>query len=371
MKILYCFCIIFFCNVVNSQIKIDLYKHINNSEIVKISEVARSIIYIPLETTYNSLLSDELQIYYAENDIFVGDQKTSCFYRFDKSGKFKNVIGKKGDGPKDYLSAIMFYVDEKANIVYLVSPQTRTLYQYNYEGEFLGKVTFEKVPWNIQKIEDKYLFYNNRFNRIASDEHVKELYLADNYGHIIKELPTTIKNAAMDMVLFEMPFFYEFSGNIFYKNPLLDTVYKVKYPLDIEPYMEIITGPMNRNINDYKDIDNFNDQVSVRNIIESDSSLMIVYAYHGRFNNLWFNKKTLEARNVVNNSPGFYDDIYEGPDILPYWLSSSKENVFVALLTYEEIMEAKAQIENILHKDNESYSIPEDTNPILIVVNLK
>ena len=151
----------------NAQQKIDLYGNKTNYQKVNLSKVAKEVTYISLETTPESLLSEELQIYYGKDVIIVGDLQTGSFFRFDKSGKFLNKIGNKGDGPEEYPSAISFYAD-LSNNVYLISPQTKSLYQYTCEGKFQRKITFEESPWMIQKVGADFLFYNNRFNRIEN-----------------------------------------------------------------------------------------------------------------------------------------------------------------------------------------------------------
>ena len=98
--------------LLTAQIRINIYDQRDHYEKVNLSEVADSIVYIPLETTDSCLLSDELQIFYGKDAIFVGDQKNERFYRFDKHGSFLNTIGQKGEGPADYTSALNFYVDE-------------------------------------------------------------------------------------------------------------------------------------------------------------------------------------------------------------------------------------------------------------------
>ena len=217
----------------NAQQKIDLYGNKTNCQKVNLSKVAKEVTYISLETTPESLLSEELQIYYGKDVIIVGDLQTGSFFRFDKSGKFLNKIGNKGDGPEEYPSAISFYAD-LSNNVYLISPQTKSLYQYTCEGKFQRKITFEESPWMIQKVGADFLFYNNRFNRIENKSDVKELFLADKDGKIVQSLPTTITDNQMDMMLFELPFFYRYKGKSYYKNPLLDQVYQVRTPLQLE-----------------------------------------------------------------------------------------------------------------------------------------
>lgn len=49
--------------LLTAQIRINIYDQRDHYEKVNLSEVADSIVYIPLETTDSCLLSDELQIF--------------------------------------------------------------------------------------------------------------------------------------------------------------------------------------------------------------------------------------------------------------------------------------------------------------------
>lgn len=355
----------------NAQQRIDLYGNKASYQKVELSKVAKDVLYVPLETTNESLLSDELQIYYGKDALFVGDLQTGSFYRFDKSGKFLNKIGNKGDGPEEYPSAVYFYADESSNSLFLISPQTKSLYQYTYEGKFQRKIAFDESPWMVQKIGDDFLFYNNRFNRIENRSGIKELFLADSDGKTVQSLPTTIVDNEMDMMLFEMPFFYQYKENVYYKNPLLDYVFKVKTPLELEPVYTIYTGPMVRSKNDLKNPQNLAQQVSVRNIVETDHMLLITYAYQNMFHYLLVNKSDGSCSNVQNELPGFVEDLKQGPDFAPCWMASSSQNVLLSLLTEENIEKQMGQFKNVTLKQKELAVRKSGDNPILMIAILK
>lgn len=78
----------------------------------KVSEYASSIEYIPLETTDDCLIGDEFSLIVASQDIFVHHFLEKKIYRFDKSGKFLNFIGKRGQGPGEYNDVFGIYADD-------------------------------------------------------------------------------------------------------------------------------------------------------------------------------------------------------------------------------------------------------------------
>ena len=58
-----------------SQQKIDILGNAGKEQEIKLSEVAKSVRVIPLETTEECLLGTDLKIYYGEEYIFVCDQR--------------------------------------------------------------------------------------------------------------------------------------------------------------------------------------------------------------------------------------------------------------------------------------------------------
>lgn len=354
-----------------AQEKLDLYKSKDHPKTVKISEIAEKVVYIPLETTDQSLLSETLEIYYGKNDIFVGDQDHAVFYRFNKQGKFLNQIGRKGEGPGEYPSAIHFYVDEGKSTVSIISPKTRTIYQYNYEGQFVGKIAFPESPWMITLQDGQYLFYNQRFNRISNDPNVSELFLADASGQIVKQCPTTIQDKEMDMLLFESPFFYTYNQKNYYKNPLLDQVFEVKSPLQLVPAYEIYTGPQKRTKNDMRNPQNLLQQVSVRHIVETDQLRVVIFAHQNKFHNAIYRKSDASFVTTKNQYPGFAEDLTGGPDFTAYWMGYSRQPVLLSLLTAERIEQQADRFKKAVAAEPALATWKPEDNPILVVAFLR
>lgn len=338
-----------------AQAVIDLYGKLTEKENIGLSEIAKDVRYIPLETSEECLLSDELQLYYSSEYIFVGDQKIQKFYRFDKDGKFLNAIGKKGEGPEEYPMALFFYVDEKEKNVYLTSSQTQSLYRYDYSGTYKGEIKLSETPWMIEKLDGNFLVYNNGFNRIKRDA-VKELLLFNPKGEVVKSLPSTIKDEKLDMLLMEFPFFYSFNSRLYYKNPLLDDVFLIEENLKLKPVYKINTGSPKREKEGYKDLKKYAQNLSVRSIFENSKLRLITYVYKDSFHYFLVDKKSGKAANVGKDTPGFTDDIKGGPLFMPYRLFNSDQNVFIAVLPSEDAA--------FMNRN------PDD-NPVIVVAELK
>lgn len=350
-----------------SQKTIDLMNHLSNTGSLPLSEIASEVQYIPLETTDECLLSEELQIYWAENEIFVGDQQAMKFYRFDRSGKFLNTIGEQGDGPKAYPYAIGFYVNEKEKCIYIIGIRNNTLYQYAYDGTFQRKLPLSNVSWSIGHMDTNIVCYNIRYNRVKGQKNVAELYLFDKNGKEITKRPTTAKESD-DMLLIEQPFFYSYQNQLFYKNTISDMVYLLDKDLKMIPHYRINTGKNNQHgKDDYKDLRKYAQKISVRNIFETATWRWIMYTHKHQMGYLAYHKQTEKCFTIgEGTNPGFKDDIHGGPLFQPMQYGGSQGGHLLSLMTANEACE-----KNVADQYASLQKLQADDNPIVVVVTLK
>ena len=97
----------------------------NRIEYFKLSEIAKDIEIIPLETCPQTLFKFIDNIIVTENDIFVNTRIS--ILRFDReTGIFKNQIGAKGQGPTEFLSCAGIGVNENTKNVFRSVEQPKT-----------------------------------------------------------------------------------------------------------------------------------------------------------------------------------------------------------------------------------------------------
>ncbi|MDR1403605.1 MAG: 6-bladed beta-propeller [Tannerellaceae bacterium] len=360
---------IFTINALHAQQIINIEKNITKGEDINLSFIAKSVRYIPLETNRTVLLSDELQVYHTTDYIFIGDQQTNLFYRFDKDGKFMNTIGKKGGGPGEYAQALFFFIDENLNDFYIIGTQEKALYVYDFSGKFKRKIELTESPWAINKSGENFVFYNNRFNRIKNANNINELFLADKNGKLVQSTPTSIKDEELDMMLFELPFFYTYNNRLFYKNPLIDKVFQIDNNLNLKPVYEIRTGskPVKP---DPANLKLLAERISIRAIFENDAFRLITYTYKDDFNYQIVYKDSWKTERCGKSKSGFHDDFNNGPLFRPYWQSQSRQHVLISLLTNEDIEKQKQLFENISKKQTTLANRQTDDNPILAIAEL-
>jgi hypothetical protein len=140
-------------------IKINLTDAMSIPKDIKLSDIADSIVYIPLK---DKPVGTILGYKYFENDIFIHVGGTDQgFLHFDGAGNFLNRIGTMGRGPEEYTGGSSFSViDNPKRFYILCNFNPRRLLEFDFQGDFLSNVlsanhsvgTFEAIS------SDRFLF---------------------------------------------------------------------------------------------------------------------------------------------------------------------------------------------------------------------
>lgn len=118
--------------------------------------------YVFLETNDSIALAENIQFLECVDEFYVLDAHSQKkVYRFDKTGKFLNYIGKSGQGPGEFV----YPIDALKNEVFveiLAGTSQTVLLRYTLDGEFVEQVKFMDRP-AISFVKDSYssdyLFY--------------------------------------------------------------------------------------------------------------------------------------------------------------------------------------------------------------------
>ena len=76
-----------------------------------------SIEYIPLETTEECLVGEVTDVVMAGDRLFVFDAKQQEVWSFDRSGRYVGRLGRRGEGPGEYLSIAQFEYDHRDSLL--------------------------------------------------------------------------------------------------------------------------------------------------------------------------------------------------------------------------------------------------------------
>lgn len=354
-----------------AQVKISLSENMNLKE-CKASDYISSIQYIPLETTDNCLLGGELQIIATPQYFFIHDFNEYKVYRFDAvTGKYLNLIGKRGQGPGEYARLQGLYIDDSEKKCFLLS--NAGIYVYGYDGRFYQRISIPTYcfPTRMERIGNYYILNNALY-----PETKKELFLMDLKGKILKEKELTDKSRMGFMI--PNPFFFKLNNQCYYKNDLTETIYSLDEKLNLKPAYWIDCGKKAFNPKD-----NQYDLASGRNLAKEkivigsvkgyNNNLYIIYYINNKRHFAIYNMKTGGVFSTgKNGSSGLTDDLTYGPLITPPDNTSLYDSSIPGRLLYWVI---PSDIDTSQYQKGEFgkiiKQIDEDSNPIIRIINLK
>jgi len=123
-----------YASIKDGILHLDLNKARKHPKELKLSEICDSVIYIPLETKKECLLSECInRIVIDGEDVFIQDG----WKLFHFNGNFLGQLGKTGRGPGEYICADVF-VDKKSKHVFAKANYRNCLFCFNYAGEFMN-----------------------------------------------------------------------------------------------------------------------------------------------------------------------------------------------------------------------------------------
>lgn len=168
---------------------IDLVGSVKKYQMAYCSDYFSSIELIPLETKAECLLPvvPFPRIRCKDGFFFMSGES---LYAFDSSGKFLNPIGKKGQGPGEYILPSNFFLNTDRPVVYVAD--LKKILEYDFDGNHIrsiDKPEFDNnLLTNISYVGDD-LFIGDVYN----DGEIKyKYYLFNRDGEIINCFPNHI-----------------------------------------------------------------------------------------------------------------------------------------------------------------------------------
>jgi hypothetical protein len=155
---------------------------------LKLSDLISECRLIPLETTDESVLNQNLRVITLSKNFLVGDQ--SGIYKFTKEGKFIKKLLNVGRGPSDIPQSYTYFVNEKNNQIILNGRyQNEELRVYDYEAEkFL-----DPIKKAVSGYWGEFTIYNDSLllaslNPVMADTIQYELFLQNFSGQIVSSI---------------------------------------------------------------------------------------------------------------------------------------------------------------------------------------
>jgi hypothetical protein len=351
-----------------------------------LSEVAKDIDFIPLETT-NECLIGKSRMFFSDKYIVVADWQQDMIFLFDRNGKFIRKIGSKGQGPGEYIDPAMFVLsgdklflwDSKMSMLCYDLKTGGCLHEKYYNSEY---ETGYFNPATIGCLNDSLLVYYTAYPfpdidpKGFSHLHVTNYDFTVTYNVYSDKYTTPISgNEFNDIQICQ----YIKDGYMHIWRNDDGIIYRITDSLEIIPVYKLFLGRydligQSNNFGDRKflitDIQESNNFFFITGIFNHDYTKCIIY-----------DKITKKSQSLIYDDDygdNFHNDI-DGS--IGFWpLGYASENVlynYASVIGLKKIMD-HPYVKGIEVKNKEKYrkikdylsSADEDNNPIVFLVTI-
>lgn len=221
---------------------IDMASFIGEEVSNDIDEIGMTMQFIPLETNDSLLLYGNSIIKYMDADnIIIESGRT--LYRFDGNGRFLNKIGRRGQGPGEYISPGRVSYDPISKLLYLFT--NRSLQEWSLDGQYLNTVELP-APATLQSASalpgDTIFVVRRTYG--GRGELTQTVQWCDTECKLIGEKNLLVDSTKIDIAMYASPEYYRV-GNIEYFRAEWDNkLYRISYP-DISEYRVFDFGRYN------------------------------------------------------------------------------------------------------------------------------
>ncbi|TKG89805.1 6-bladed beta-propeller [Puteibacter caeruleilacunae] len=374
-----------FAVVGQSVVRVPIGQNIDEKKEVKLSEVAREMTFVPLETKEGCMMDADIsKVEVFENVIFVSD--FTFIYRFDMDGKFINRIGKIGNGPGEYVKGIQtFLIDKQKRRLMFFDSISKRIMQYDFEGNFITGKNVSFLPGMCEWVsDDSFAVYNMGFS--YEREPWRDLYVMTDDAKALQKNKFKKQADKRYGLMIYPPIFFRYNGMVRYKNPHENIIYNISRDDKPNPVYYLDYGKYER----YSDVDDAiikvkngvgtnlrnpksTEKIGLIGMSETDDFLFMDYGHREGRRFAAYNKKDKSFYQIFDNDfelYGFKDDLHNGLPLLPK--HNIANNVFI--MSYhawkvKEYLQGKSNLSPRLKKIVDA--IDESDNPILIFVELK
>ncbi len=326
---------------------------------------------VVLETRDECLLSDVLEVRPYLSYLYVLDSG-GMLYVFDLEGKYINSVGRRGEGPDEYLKLSAFFINKKDRCISIIDDVKNKIYSYDLTGNYLHTVSVSpSVKYSDNSIMTKegdiLLNYfinfgdNAAYSIMDGNDYDKNVYLK-SYAPI--EVKGYLYNFSTH------PMSENTEGDIHFIMPLCDTVfvysdkgYCPKYTVDIPGKMverELFKTNTTEKGKTYSSLlfkygnDGF--FTGFIGIFETDKHILLKYKYNGVVSGFYLgNKENFEGNyylcsipkdpvkipiiNIVGSSDHEFIGTFTTTDLITFYNNMEKNNIGDTFRELEKIVE--------------------------------
>ena len=351
---------------------------------INLSDFIKDVKIIPLEFNKKCILGKIQKIVVFQNDIYIQDgMNNEGVFKFDMTGKFLSIIGKKGKGPGEHVSLTDFSLDPINKHVFIFD-------------RALGKLTEFSLPDN-KFIRDMSMGFSP--SAFEYKDSLYYLYQMHNSSPMNGDL--IIKNSQDKLVakyFKTTPLFMEFQHNNFHSLPeglffttkYNDTIYKLnKEKLECAYYLDYgkfkLKPDLYKSLIDFKSDDFVVNQknpfsAGVNNLYQVKNILYFTFLHGMYVSHAFYNIATdktivgigvredityLSFRGTISQTGNSFIGVYE-----PSWIEEDIKSIG-RQLSHRKIVNIEKANERIAWLKSYKQSGVENLNPFIILYNVK
>lgn len=361
---------------------------------LNVTDFATDIKYIPLSNKIRlgRIITMKLtsKAIYIVSDASSGGEGNGLqtLVRFDRSGQNPIQIGRVGKGPREYLSAANFAVDEFNNRIY-ISGKINTVLVFDTLGNYIHQFKFQNPDQRFSRLE---YFGNGKLfvpEQILGAQSPHLWSVIDTLGNVI--LSKRNSTPPFETHLGPRSGTFKFKDKISYWVDYNDTIFTISPDLSWEASYIITPGEhkvIHQNLPFSPDLpEKLLEFYSPRSFIETNQYLISRYNYKGKFAYVFIEKNTQKTfiayfewkRDKRGGIPNNFDGgTAFGPDV--YFTDGKNEylagtvqpfqlKIRVTSQTFKNSTPKYPEKEKELEKL--AKSLNENDNPVLMLVKLK
>jgi hypothetical protein len=340
---------------------------------LKASLFARSIKYIPLETTKETFLRGIWEIRMNDSIIAIADSKRLLL--FDYNGKFLRRIGKTGNGPGEFLYIFNFELLE--DTLYISSSGKYSIIKYTLDGTFQEeqKTKFQPVKFRVSP-NGKFILYSRddgTVNALNNNFQIIESEIIEY--NVSKE---RLKYSQYDPVY--LTYFYKGKDRLLFTNYLNDTIWNVsagrKTPEVILSPQSILlpwTKQIEYSNGDFEKFEKQSEPYQMINVMETPSYLFLFQKgwQEQKLNSIYIHDlKTNQTHKF--ETAYIFDDMVARQNLSPMYFT---EDYIISTISPMKLLEdlKNANVDKNVNAEwlEKMRNIKEDDNPVLVLVKPK
>lgn len=169
--------------------------HTKNTELFEAFFDINKMSIIRFEDDNPLLLSENIQLVFTEDYIFLLDKGAEQLFRFDHSGRLVNKIGRSGRGPAEYSNVTFFVTETKTQTVDILSNNGSAIMTFDFDGNFVKKFSTPFIVTSFDRLNSNLYYY---YTGYSNSPNFHRLHMADTTSILESYLP--LQTQAIDMI---------------------------------------------------------------------------------------------------------------------------------------------------------------------------